>query len=96
MDDTARVAICNGADNLNEDLSGFDLVETALLLDIVGELSATGQLHDHDHLLALDKRVVQLNDILVSQLLDAVGLLVERVYFVRVIHLTQQTTVQNI
>lgn len=79
MDDAMGVAVLQGVDDLNEDLAGLLLVKLALVLHVVHELAALGQLHDHYQLLAFDEGVVKLDNILVAQLLDTVRLLIDRV-----------------
>lgn len=76
------VTVLDSVDDLDEDLAGLDLVEFAHLLDVLHELTAAGQLHNHYQLLSLNEGVVQLHNVLVSQLLDAIRLLVNRVNFI--------------
>lgn len=86
MDDTVRVAVLNGVDDLDEDLASFLLRQEPLLLHILHQFAATGQLHYHYELLSFDEGVVELNNVLVSKLLDAVSLLIDSVNFVGAMH----------
>ena len=85
------VAVLQGVDDLNEDLAGLLLVKLALVLHVVHELAALGQLHDHYQLLAFDEGVVKLDDILVAQLLDTVRLLIDRVNVFRAMNCKTST-----
>ena len=84
MNDARGVAVLNGVYDLEENLARFNFIELALFLDVLHQFAAAGQLHNHYQLLTLHECVVQLNDVLVAQFLDAIRLLVNRVDFVRI------------
>jgi len=80
------VAVLNGIDDLDQNLTRVFLWQRALLLHILHQFSTLGQLHDHYQLFSLEEGVVQLHDILVPQLLDTVGLLVDIIHLVGIVH----------
>ena len=85
------VAVLQGVDDLDEDLAGLLLVKLTLVLHVVHEFAAFGQLHDHYQLLALDEGVVKLDNVLVAQLLDTVRLLINRVNVLRAMNCSTLT-----
>jgi len=60
------VAVINTIDYLQNYLSCVHLVHSTDLLQILENFTATSVLHYHDQLLFLNKRMIQLNDVLVS------------------------------
>ena len=86
MNDTVRVAVLDSTDDLEEDVAGVFLRENTLLLDVLHEFSTLRQLHDHDQLLSFQEGVIQLNDVLVTELDQTVCLLIDRVDLVGLVH----------
>lgn len=48
MHNTMGMAVLDSVNDLDENLAGLDLAKLPVLLDILHELAASGQLHDHD------------------------------------------------
>lgn len=65
MNNASDVAIVQSVNDLEDDLSGFDLTDFTFLLYPFVELSTCCALHYHDELFAFNKCVVKLNDVLV-------------------------------
>ena len=72
------MAVEHGLDNLKNDVTSQRLGHAPVFLDHVQQFAAHAGLHDHDELLAVDERLMQLYDVLMCKRLQAFCLFVDR------------------
>ena len=92
MDDAVGMAILYRVGNLEQNRTRLFFFQFAFFLHVLHQLAASRQLHDHDELVALDEGVIELDNVLMAQFLDAICLFVDRVHLVRTRHCAQITT----
>ena len=87
------MAVLYSVDKLDQNFTRFELPKLAPPIHIIRQFTAVAYLHDHDQLLTLDKRVIELNNVSMVQLFDTVGLFVDIVYFACVCHYANNSKV---
>jgi len=70
---SSLVTVANSVNHLVDNSSGVDLQQLAMLADPLKDLTSRGHFHDHNHGLAFEEGVVQLNHVLVSEHLEVLG-----------------------
>jgi hypothetical protein len=77
VNDSPDMAIMHGIHDLSDDSSRFDFTNASSLLNPLVQFSSSSTLHDHDKLFALYEGMIELNNVLVLELLQGFGLLVD-------------------
>lgn len=82
MNHAVGVTVLDGIHKLDEYLARIYFVQFAVLVDMVGKLATTGKFHNHYKLIALNKGMVELYNVSVMQLLNAVSLFIDIIDFI--------------